>query len=66
MEKTSGSHNFIEHSNAIKRIELITKRYKNKKIKTEDYIIEIHSCLEKLTTKRNYIEYLTSIGQINN
>lgn len=66
MGKDTGTVSYVDKKDSIKHIELITDRFKKGKINTEDYITQIHENLQKLTTKRNYIDYLMNIGQLNN
>ena len=66
MGKDSGTASYVDKQDSIKQIELITDRFKKGKINNEDYITQIHENLQKLTTKRNYIDYLMNIGQLNN
>lgn len=66
MSKEVGTYNYVETQESLKRIELLTKRYKKNRIKTPDYIVQMHECLQKLANKRDYIGYLMNIGQINN
>ena len=65
MEKETGTVSYVDKRDSIKQIELITERFKKGKINTEEYIKFIHENLQKLTTKRNYIEYLMNIGQLD-
>ena len=66
MSKEVGTYNYVETQESLKKIELLTKRYKKNRIKTPDYIVQMHECLQKLANKRDYIGYLMNIGQINN
>jgi hypothetical protein len=58
-----GSVNVAEINNSIKNIETLTNLYKRKRIKTEDYIKSVNENLSKLTNERDYIKYLSNIGQ---
>jgi hypothetical protein len=49
---------------SIKRIELLTTNYKKKRMSEESYIKGVHEALSKMTSQRNYVEYLSNIGQI--
>lgn len=66
MNKETGTINYLEKKDSIKNIELMTERYKKNKLTTEEYITLVHENLLKLTNKRDYVKYLTDIGQINN
>lgn len=66
MAKETGTVSYVDKRDSIKQIELITDRFKKGKINSEDYIKQIHENLQKLTTKRDYINYLMNIGQLNN
>ena len=48
---------------SIKSIEVHTSLYKKKRITTENYIKALHDSLSKMTTQRDYLEYLKNIGQ---
>lgn len=58
-----GSINVKEISESVKSIEFLTKSYKRKRISTEFYIKAVHESLSKLTSRRNYLDYLKNIGQ---
>lgn len=58
-----GSVNVREINDAIKEIELNTSLYKKKRLSTESYIKKVHISLSRLTSERDYIEYLSNIGQ---
>ena len=62
-KKEPGSVNVKKITESIIAIENITTQYKKKRISTEKYIIQIHENLSKLTTQRDYLEYLKNIGQ---
>lgn len=59
----AGSVNVKNIQDSIISIEFLTKQYKKKRLTTENYIKMIHQNLSKLTTQRNYSEYLKNIGQ---
>ena len=46
-----------------KSIEVLTSQYKKRRMSTQEYIKLVHENLSHLTTQRNYMEYLNSIGQ---
>ena len=48
---------------SIKSIEIHTSLYKKKRITTENYIKALHDSMSKMTTQRDYLEYLKNIGQ---
>ena len=48
---------------SIKSIEVYTSLYKKKRITTEKYIKVLHDSMSKMTTQRDYLEYLKNIGQ---
>lgn len=59
-----GSKNVKDINKSIKRVESLTDQYKKKRISTENFIKEIHISLSKMTSERDYVEYLSNIGQI--
>lgn len=64
MEKReAGSINVAKIKESVNAIEFLTKQYKRKRMSTEQYIKSVHENLSHLTTQRNYLEYLSSIGQ---
>jgi hypothetical protein len=58
-----GSTNTEDIKESIQKIEILTNLYKRKRMSTSEYIRQIHESLSKLTTERDYLEYLKSIGQ---
>ena len=66
MGKDSGTVNYVDKQESIKRIELITERFRKGRMNTDDYIIQVNENLQKLASKRDYINYLMNIGQFNN
>jgi hypothetical protein len=58
-----GSKNIVAINNSLDRVDSLTKQFKLKRISTENYIKEVHLALSGLTDERNYIEYLSNIGQ---
>lgn len=58
-----GSINVMNIQESIKSIEMLTKQYKRRRLSTENYIKMVHENLSKLTSQRNYIQYLKNIGQ---
>lgn len=58
-----GSINVKKITESTTAIENLTKQYKKKRISTENFIISVHENLAKLTTQRDYLEYLKHIGQ---
>jgi len=58
-----GSVNVKEIKEAVKAIELYTSMYKKKRFTTENYIKKVHMALSRLTSQRDYFEYLRNIGQ---
>jgi len=65
MEKKNepGSVNVKKITESTTAIENLTTQYKKKRISTEIYIKQVHENLSKLTTQRDYLEYLKNIGQ---
>lgn len=59
-----GSKNVKDINKSIKRVESLTDQYKKKRISTENFIKEVHISLSKMTSERDYVEYLSNIGQI--
>jgi hypothetical protein len=66
MGNNTGTVSYIDKQESIKRIELITERFKKGRMKSEDYIIQVNESLQKLASRRDYINYLMNIGQFNN
>jgi hypothetical protein len=62
-KKAPGSVNVKEIKEAVKSIELYTSLYKRKRLTTENYIKKVHIALSRLTSQRDYFEYLRNIGQ---
>ena len=58
-----GSVNVKKITESTTAIENLTTQYKKKRMSTEKYIIQVHENLAKLTTQRDYLEYLKHIGQ---
>lgn len=58
-----GSVNVKEITEAVKSIEFLTQQYKRKRMSTESYIQSVHENLLRLTSERNYWDYLKNIGQ---
>jgi hypothetical protein len=61
----AGSFDYVKVHQAITNIGHLTKRFKRNRIKMETYIIEVNKNLASMDSKRNYIEYLRNIGQLN-
>jgi hypothetical protein len=66
MGKDSGTVNYVDKQESIRRIELITERFRKGRMNTDDYIVQVNESLQKLASKRDYINYLMNIGQFNN
>ena len=66
MGKDSGTVNYVDKQESIRRIELITERFRKGRMNTDDYIVQVNENLQKLASKRDYINYLMNIGQFNN
>lgn len=60
----SGTKNIKQINESIERIENLTIQYKRKRMSEENYIRNVHEALSKMTSQRNYVEYLSNIGQI--
>lgn len=60
----TGSKNVKMVNESTKRIEALTAQFKRKRMTTENYIKEVHMALSQMTSERDYIEYLTHIGQL--
>jgi hypothetical protein len=60
----AGTKNIKQINESIKTIELLTKFYKRKRMTEETYIKKVHEALSKMTNERDYISYLSNIGQI--
>ena len=66
MGKDTGTVSYVDKKDSIKQIELITERFRKGRMNTDDYIIQVNENLQKLASKRDYINYLMNIGQFNN
>lgn len=64
MKKEPGTVNMAVVKEAINSIEFITKQFKLRRITSEQYVNQIQDNLSRLTTQRDYSEYLKSIGQL--
>ena len=62
--KTVGSKNVKNDKESLKRIDDLTSWYRRKRMNTDDYIREVNIVLSCLSDERNYIEYLSNIGQL--
>jgi hypothetical protein len=62
--KTVGSKNVKNDKESLKRIDDLTSWYRRKRMNTDDYIREVNIVLSGLSDERNYIEYLSNIGQL--
>ena len=62
--KTVGSKNVKNDKESLKRIDDLTSGYRRKRMNTDDYIREVNIVLSGLSDERNYIEYLSNIGQL--
>lgn len=60
---TAGTINVKEITESIKTIEMLTSQYKKKRLSTDKYLSLMNESLSKLTSERNYAEYLKHIGQ---
>ncbi len=58
MGNDTGTVNYVDKQESIKRIELITERFRKGRMNTDDYIIQVNQSLQKLASKRDYINYL--------
>jgi hypothetical protein len=66
MGNDTGTVSYVDKQESIKRIELITERFRKGRMNTDDYIFHVNQSLQKLASKRDYINYLMNIGQFNN
>ena len=60
----TGSKNVKIMNESTERIESLTTEFKKKRMTTENYIKEVRLALSKMTSERDYVEYLTHIGQL--
>ncbi len=58
MGNNAGTVSYVDKQESIKRIELITERFRKGRMNTDDYIIQVNQSLQKLASKRDYINYL--------
>lgn len=61
--KEPGTVNVKEITESIKTIEMLTSQYKKRRLGTDKYLSLMNESLSKLTSERNYAEYLKHIGQ---
>ena len=66
MGNDTGTASYVDKQESIKRIELITERFRKGRMNTDEYIVQVNQSLQKLASKRDYINYLMNIGQFNN
>ena len=57
-----GVKNTVIVKNSIDKIELLTKRFKSKRISYLEYFEEVNKCLSNMTEERDFIEYMRNIG----
>lgn len=62
MKKEIGTVNVVDIKEALREIDMLTKQYKRKRMTTSSYIQRVHQNLAKLTSERNYDEYLKNLG----
>lgn len=61
--KKPGTKNVVAIKQAIKNIEILTDRFKRKRLSQDEYILKVNQNLSTMTNERDYIEYLVNIGQ---
>lgn len=61
--KKPGTKNVVANKQAIKNIEILTDRFKRKRLSQDEYILKVNQNLSTMTNERDYIEYLVNIGQ---
>lgn len=59
----TGTKNVVAIKEAIENIEMLTSRFKRKRLSKEEYILKVNKNLAMMANERNYIEYLVNIGQ---
>jgi Ni,Fe-hydrogenase III large subunit len=59
-----GTKNIKQINESIEMIENLTKQYKKRRMTEENYIKGVHEALSRMTSERDYISYLSNIGQI--
>jgi hypothetical protein len=57
-----GVKNTVIVKNSIDKIELLTKRFRCKRISYLEYFEEVNKCLSDMTEERDFIEYMRNIG----
>jgi hypothetical protein len=57
-----GTVNVKVITESVQSVEKLTQMYKRKRLTTESYIKLVHESLSKMTSQRNYWEYLKNIG----
>jgi hypothetical protein len=63
MKNNPGTLDIKSIKDSIESIEFLTTQYKRKRLNTQNYIQLVHENLSKMTSERNYLEYLKKIGQ---
>ena len=58
----SGTKNVVAIQNGIESIEKLTELFKLKRISYEEFVEGINLNLSNMTSKRDYVKYLTNIG----
>ena len=59
----TGTKNIVAEKNSINSIETLISQYKKKRLTTDEFVVRINQSLSHMTNERDYIKYLTNIGQ---
>lgn len=62
-ETTKGTTNMKEVNEAIHTMDILMKLYKRKRMTTSDFQKKMTEQLVKMESKRDYLQYLSNIGQ---
>lgn len=57
-----GVKNTVIVKKSIDKIELLTKRFKSKRMSYLEYFEEVNKCLTDMAVERDFIEYMKNIG----
>lgn len=58
-----GTKNVVAIKESTKNIEILTTYFKRGRLTKEEYISRVNKNLANMTSERDYIKYLTDIGQ---
>lgn len=59
----TGTKNVVAIKESTKNIEILTNYFKRGRLTKDEYISRVNKNLANMTSERDYIKYLTNIGQ---